>query len=174
MNQQSLNRLINNLVLLWAILAGYFAFTDLQISTWLANTSSGWAKILEDFGEIPGVLVLYTGTFISLLYYLSSRNKFKLLLLPLLFLAATFLSTYFFFVVFRGVTGNYYILQENIFYIGCLFLLINLFAVYRLRNIKLQERTLEYAKTSVLLGSFGYLLIIQPIKHIWGRVRFRD
>jgi len=33
---------------------------------------------------------------------------------------------------------------------------------------------LEYGKQSVLLGFWGYLVVIQPIKHIWGRIRFRD
>ncbi len=25
-----------------------------------------------------------------------------------------------------------------------------------------------------MLGIFGYLFLVQPIKHLWGRVRFRD
>ena len=174
MTQQTINRLTFKLVFFWSILAGYFAFTDLQVSIWLADTSSGWARFLEDFGEIPGLLVLYSGTFILLLYYLSSTHKFKLIFLPLLFLSATFLSSYFAVILYRGVTGNHSGLQENIFYIGGIFLILNLIAAYRFRNIKIRKRILEYAEKSVLLGFVGYILIIQPIKHIWGRIRFRD
>jgi membrane-associated phospholipid phosphatase len=174
LNQQTINRITIDLVLLWAILAGYFAFTDLQISISLFDTSYGWAKFLEKFGEAPGLIVLYSGTFISLLYFLSSKKKLKLLYLPLLIIAATFLSSYSAAKVYLGVTGNYSIVQENKFYLGGVFLLLNLIAVYRLRNIKLQERVLEYAEKSVLLGFAGYLLFIQPLKHIWGRIRFRD
>ena len=173
MNQQSLNRAILNLVLLWALLAGYFAFTDLQISISLFDSFSGWAKFLEKFGEIPGLLVLYSGTFISLLHYLSGSNKFKFLLLPILLLVATFLSSYFVIVMYGRVTSNGSTVLEYKYYIGSILLLLNLFAAYQLRNVKLEDRVLEYANKSVLLGFVGYLLFIQPLKLIWGRVRFR-
>ncbi len=76
-------KLIYYLTLLCSVLAGYFAFTDLQISISLVDTSSGWARFLEKFGEIPGLLVLYSGTLISLLHYLSGSHKLKLIFLPL-------------------------------------------------------------------------------------------
>jgi membrane-associated phospholipid phosphatase len=174
LNQKYLNRTIINLVLLWAILAGYFAFTDLQISITLVDSNSGWARFLEKFGELPGLLVLYSGTFISLLYYLSGSHKFKLLFIPLLFLSATFLASYFTAIVYLGLTGNYFFVQDIKFYLGGVLLILNLFAVYRLRNIEFKERTLDYAGKTVLLGLFGYLVVIQPLKHLWGRVRFRD
>ena len=174
MNQQSLNRTILNLILLWAILAGYFAFTDLQISISLVDTSSGWARFMEKFGEIPGLLILFSGTFISLLHYLSGNHKLKLLFVPVLFLAATFLSSYFVIVFYRGITNDDSLLQVNKLLVGGIFLLINIIAAYQLRNIKFEERVLEYAGKAVLVGLFGYLIIIQPIKHIWGRVRFRE
>ena len=31
-----------------------------------------------------------------------------------------------------------------------------------------------FAKSSIVLGLYGYLFFIQPIKLLWGRVRFRD
>jgi membrane-associated phospholipid phosphatase len=162
------------LILLWAILAGYFAFTDLQISIRLVNTFSGWARFMEKFGEIPGLLILLSGTFISLLHYLSDNHKLKLLFVPVLFLAATFLSSYFVIVLYRGITNDDSLLQVNKLLVGGIFLLINIIAAYQLRNIKFEERVLEYAGKAVLVGLFGYLIIIQPLKHIWGRVRFRE
>lgn len=174
LNQQSLNRLIYNLVLLWAVLAGYFTFTDLQISISLANTYSGWAIFFEKFGEISGLLVLYSGTFISMLYFLSGTHKLKYLYLPVLLSAAAFLLSYFAVVLYRGITNDDSILQVNKLLIGLICLIINVIAVYLLRNSRFEERTLEFAGKSVLLGLFGYLIIIQPLKHIWGRVRFRD
>ena len=33
---------------------------------------------------------------------------------------------------------------------------------------------MEISKTSVLRRLYSYLFIVQPIKHLWGRVRFRD
>ena len=58
-------------MLIWAAFAGYFAFTDLQISISVVNQNSGWAIFLENFGEIPGLLVLYLSTQITLAYYSS-------------------------------------------------------------------------------------------------------
>jgi membrane-associated phospholipid phosphatase len=168
------NKLITNVILIWSILAGYFAFTDLQLSIWFVNTSSGWAKFLEDFGEVPGLLVLYSGTFISMLHFLSSNIKFKFPLMLLLFLVATFISIYFIAIVFRNAIIVYSFINNNLIFISILFLSLNLFAVYLLRNTRLSKLTLEYGKQSVLLGFWGYLVVIQPIKHIWGRIRFRD
>ena len=168
------NKLITNVILIWSILAGYFAFTDLQLSIWFVNTSSGWAKFLEDFGEVPGLLVLYSGTFISMLHFLSSKIKFKFPLMLLLFLVATFISIYFIAIVFRNAIIVYSFINNNLIFISILFLSLNLFAVYLLRNTRLSKLTLEYGKQSVLLGFWGYLVVIQPIKHIWGRIRFRD
>jgi len=168
------NKLITNVILIWSILAGYFAFTDLQLSIWFVNTSSGWAKFLEDFGEVPGLLVLYSGTFISMLHFLSSKIKFKFPLMLLLILVATFISIYFIAIVFRNAIIVYSFINNNLIFISILFLSLNLFAVYLLRNTRLSKLTLEYGKQSVLLGFWGYLVVIQPIKHIWGRIRFRD
>jgi len=168
------NKLLANLILIWSILAGYFAFTDLQLSIWIVNTSSGWAKFLENFGEIPGLLVLFSGTFISIIYLLSSNVKFKYPLLLLLLLAVTFISVYFTVVVFSNTIIAYSFFMDNLIFIVIFFLLLNIFGVYRLRDTRFSKRTLEYAKQSVLLGFWGYLVIIQPIKHLWGRVRFRD
>jgi membrane-associated phospholipid phosphatase len=167
-------KLIYYLTLLCSLLAGYFAFTDLQISISVVDTSVGWAKFLEKFGEIPGLLVLYSGTLISLLHYLSGNHKLKYLFLPILLLVATFLSSYFTAKVYLGLTGNYSISQDNTFYLGGVLLILNLFAAYRLRNFTFEERVLKYAGKTMLLGLFGYLLLIQPLKHFWGRVRFRE
>ena len=173
LNKKFLDRRIYNLVLLWAVLAGYFTFTDLQISINFVDTSAGWANFLEKFGEIPGLLVLYSGTIISLLYFLSGTHQLRYLYLPVLLLAATFLLSYFAVVLYHGITNNDSILKVNKLLIGGIFLIVNVITLYLLRNSRFEERTLEFASKSVLMGLFGYLIIIQPLKHIWGRVRFR-
>ncbi len=174
MNKQNTNILINYLVLIWATLAAYFAFTDLQISISVVNQNSGWAIFLENFGEIPGLLVLYFSTQIYLAKY-SSESKLRILLFSLnLFLAASFLSGYLVVVFYEGIVGSYAFLQEYKIAIILVLLIINFLLNIFLRNLKIPDFLKEFSKTSVLLGVYGYLFIVQPIKHLWGRVRFRD
>ncbi len=174
MSKQNTNILINYLVIIWAALAGYFAFTDLQISMSVVNQNSGWAIFLENFGEIPGLLVLYFSTQIYLAKY-SSDSRLRLLLFSLiLFLAASFLSGYLVIVIYEGIFGSYAFLQEYKIIIGLAIMIINFLLYIFLRNLKIPNSLNEFSTATVLLGIFGYLFIVQPIKHLWGRVRFRD
>ncbi len=174
MKKQDANILINILLLIWAMLAAYFAFTDLQISIFVVNQNSGWAIFLENFGEIPGLLVLYFSTQIYLAKY-SSESKLRVLLFSLiLFLAASFLSGYLAVVIYEGITGSYTFLREYKIAIILVLLIINFLLNIFIRNLKIPNSLKEFSKISILLGVYGYLFIVQPIKHFWGRVRFRD
>ncbi len=161
-------------MIIWATLAAYFAFTDLQISISVANQNSGWAIILENFGEIPGLLVLYSGAHIYLTIYSSKSRLRKITFSIILFLATFFLSGYLVFVFYNGITGSYAFLQENKIIISLAILLINFLLNIFIRNLIIPNSLKQFSKISVLLGVYGYLLIVQPIKHFWGRVRFRD
>ena len=52
------------LVLIWSVLAGYFALNDLNISETIVNPRTGWAKLLEQYGELPGAVVVIFGILI--------------------------------------------------------------------------------------------------------------
>ena len=174
MNKQTTNILINYLVLIWATLSAYFAFTDLQISISLVNQSSGWAIFLEDFGEIPGILVLYSGAVIFITSY-KSDNKLKYYSFSVfIFIAAVYLSRRISIIVYHGITGNYDIVNEYKLYIYLIFFVLNLLVYSRLKKLNYTDQIKTYSKVSILLGLFGYLFIVQPVKHLWGRVRFRD
>jgi membrane-associated phospholipid phosphatase len=174
LDKQKTNNLINYLVLIWAILAAYFAFTDLQISISVVNQNSVWAKFLQNFGEVPGLLVLYVSTMIYLSFYTSSSLIRKYSLLFFLLLAATYLLSHMIAVIYHGFTDNYSFIQRYkiilvLFLLACNFLLRVI-----LKNFSVSQKTKLFAKSSILLGLYGYLFIVQPIKHLWGRVRFRD
>ncbi len=156
------------------MLAAYFAFTDLQISISVVNQNSGWAIFLQNFGEVPGLLVLYFSTLISLAYYSSVSRLREIAYSIILFLATFFLSGYLVVVFCKGITGSYAFLQEYKIIISSAILIINFLLNIIIRNLKIPNSLKEFSKTSVLLGVYGYLFIIQPIKHLWGRVRFRD
>ena len=62
------------LVVIWAILAIVFAFTDLQISQAIFNANSGWAHLFEAYGQIPGALVAFgCGTILLRLYKIEKK-----------------------------------------------------------------------------------------------------
>jgi membrane-associated phospholipid phosphatase len=161
-------------VLIWATLATYFAFTDLQISISVVNQSSVWAIFLEDFGEIPGLLVLYSGAVIFIASY-KSDNKLKYYsFFVFVFIAAVYLSRRISIIVYHGIAGNYDIVTEYKLHIYLIFFVLNLLVYTRLKKLNYTDQIKTYSKVSISLGLFGYLFIVQPVKNIWGRVRFRD
>ena len=161
-------------MLIWATLGAYFAFTDLPISISVVNQNSGWAIFLEKFGEIPGLLVLFCGAHTCLARH-SPESRFKKIILSIiLFLAASFISGYLIFVVYKGITDKVIFLQDYRIVIIITLLILNYLLHALIKNLKIPNLLLQFSKMSVMLGVFGYLFLIQPIKLLWGRVRFRD
>ena len=173
-NSTTLNKLIHYLLLIGSVLMGYFAFTDLQISIAIVNKSSGWANFLERFGEIPGLLVLFTGALIYLSNYSSKFNFKGVFIRAFLLLAASYLLRRILITIYSGITHSYDFLIAYKFEIIFIIILAVLIIVMFLRRLQFKETIIVYAKCSVLLGLYGYLFLVQPIKHLWGRVRFRD
>jgi len=163
-----------NLLFFCALLAGYFAFTDLQISMSIVSRQSTWAEFLQRFGELPGLLVLFSGTHIYLSGFQPASQLRKIFVFVFLYCAAIYLSRYIFITIYSGVTDNYYFLENYRWSIILTLIVLNLVISLPFRRLFFSERILKFAKVSVLLGFFGYLLTVQPIKQIWGRVRFRD
>ena len=159
---------------IWATLAAYFALTDLQISISVVNQNSGWAIILENFGEIPGLLVLFCSAHIYLASYSSESGLRKIIFSIFLFLAASFLSGYLVIVIYNGITGSNTFLQEYKIAIILVLLIFNFLLHIQIRNLKIPNSLKQFSKISVMLGVYGYLCLIQPIKLLWGRVRFKD
>jgi membrane-associated phospholipid phosphatase len=161
-------------VIIWAALATYLAFTDLQISISFVNQNFSWANCLQEFGEIPGLLVLFCSAHIYLAKY-SSESRLRIILISIiLFLGASFLSGYLVFVICKGITGSNTFLQEYKIIIILVILILNFLLHNKIKKLKIPDSLEQFSKTSVMLGLFGYLCLVQPIKHLWGRVRFKD
>jgi len=172
--KQDTNIFINNLLLIWAMLAGYFAFTDLQISISVFNQNSGWANFLQSFGEIPGLLVLYSGAVIFIASY-NSDSKLKYYSFTIfVFLTAVYLSRRISITIYNEVTGNYDFATDSKLYIYLIFFVLNWFVYTRLNKLNYSITLKTYSKVSILLGLSGYLFSVRPIKQLWGRVRFKD
>jgi len=156
------------------MLSAYFAFTDLQISISVVNQNSGWANFLRSFGEIPGLLVLYSGAVIFIASY-KSGSKFKYYsFIIFIFLAAVYLSRRMSLTIYIEVTDNYDFVTQYKLYIYLIFFVLNWFLYIRLKKLNYSDKIKTFSKVSILLGIFGYLMLVQPIKQLWGRVRFKD
>jgi len=174
LNSKNTNILIIYLLIIWTTLTAYFAFTDLQISISVVNQNSGWAIFLQDFGEIPGLLVLFCSAHIYLAKYSSESRLRKIVFSIILFIAASFLSGYLVIVIYKGIIGSNSFLQEYKIAIILVLLILNFILNILIRDLRIPNSLKEFSKTSVLLSVYGYLCLIQPIKLLWGRVRFRD
>ena len=160
-------------MLIWTTLAAYFAFTDLKISISVVNQNSGWAIFLENFGEIPGLLVLYSGAVIFIAWY-KPRSKLKHYSFSVfVFIATVYLSRRISIVIYHGVTGNNDIIADYKLYIYLIFFILNWSLYIRLKKLNYSVTLKTYSKVSILLGLYGYLFLVQLIKLLWGRVRFR-
>lgn len=174
LNSKNTNILIIYLLIIWTTLAAYFAFTELQISISVVNQNSGWAIFLQDFGEIPGLLVLFCSAHIYLAKYSSESRLRKIVFSIILFIAASFLSGYLVIVIYKGIIGSNSFLQEYKIAIILVLLILNFILNILIRDLRIPNSLKEFSKTSVLLSVYGYLCLIHPIKLLWGRVRFRD
>ena len=85
-----------------------------------------------------------------------------------------FISGYLLIVIYNGLSGSNSISQEYKIAIIIILLVLNFLLNIRIRKLKIPNSLVQFSKTSVLLGMYGYLCLIQPIKHFWGRVRFKD
>ena len=69
---KNVKQIIYPLIIVWSVLAGYFAFSDLQISNSIVNPNAGWAVFLELYGELPGAFIVLSGLIIYIVNYSSS------------------------------------------------------------------------------------------------------
>jgi membrane-associated phospholipid phosphatase len=168
------NKLIYYLTLFCSVLAGYFAFTDLQISISIVNETSVWANFLERFGEIPGLLVIITAVYIFSANYSPASKLRRIIISSLLFIGITFLVIYLAVVIYNGLHSNNEFLLVYKFEIIIGAICINLFLIILLRKVEVSEAFKKFSRISLLLGLYGILFLVQTIKIFWGRVRFRD
>ena len=157
------------------MLAILFAFYDLNISKSIVNQDTVIGKFFAGFGELPGLLLaIIAFTIISARTKISNRF---LRYISLFFMGITTTLMYFYFVViFSRVinipveTFSNYSLHFWMFF-GCITIIGIYFFKTKLKNFSIVNY--NFAKVTAILFSISFLLI-QIIKSLWGRVRFRD
>ncbi len=172
----NLQKIIYSVVALWSILAGYFALSDLQLSNIIVDENTPWAQFLQQFGEIPGLIIIIVGIFIFA-QMVKLKSKKTLLAVRMFFiLGETFTLTYLIFVVIQSITGNlqFYFLNKEIFFIFTFLLSVALIFSKKVMKISFSDLTFTFSKIVVSMAIFGYVISIQIVKIFWGRVRYRD
>jgi len=168
MNQFKVNIVL--LSLLWVVLAIIFAIYDLQISRMIVDKYSGWATFLENYGMIPGLLVILSGIFIYYSHIKVKSDVWSYVQKVVFFLAGSGLIFYLFDVLFEDSVSNHFITFLIISFSISIFIVILL----HFRKDVQSVIVIRYAKVVIGMALFGYVFCIQCVKFLWGRVRFRE
>jgi len=158
------------MVLIWTILAIIFGIYDLDISNELVNQNSNWAKFLENYGMIPGLLVILSGVYIYYSYIKTKSDFWSYVHKVVFFLVSSGLIFYLF-DIFLHIAESKYLITFLIISFS-----INII-IFILLHIGKQVRSaiaISYSKVVVSIALFGYVIFIQVVKYLWGRVRFRE
>jgi len=173
---KNVQNIIYLLIIVWSVLASYFAFADLQISNSIVNQNAGWAVFLEQYGELPGLVIIILGIFFFS-QKLNYNSKLKLIFVRVfLVLGETVTITYLIFVVLQNVTGSQSFFFSFDKFITVLSLVVSILLVFPVKIWKVQISYLTHSFSKIVVGMvlFGYLICIQLVKIFWGRLRFRD
>jgi membrane-associated phospholipid phosphatase len=143
---------------------------DLEISKYLVNQNSVWARFLENYGMIPGLLVIMSGVYIYYSFIKSRSDIWSYLLRSIFFLVNSGL-TYYLFEIFLDKIAS-----ESLILFLAISFAINLivFLIVHKRNPVTSSSLIKYSKVVVGMAFLGYVLGIQLVKFFWGRVRFRE
>jgi len=158
------------LILIFIPPAILFGIYDLDISKQIVNQNSVWAMFLQEYGMIPGLLVIISGIFIYYSHIKSKTNLWSYLQKAIFFLVSSGLTYYLFDILLNKIAS------DNMIAFLVISFSINLL-IFVLLHFKDQVKSIiliKYSKVVVGMALFGYVIGIQITKYIWGRVRFRE
>lgn len=159
----------NIIILIYALLIAAAGIYDLGISQYAFNQSADWTKVIEDYGELPGIITLLTAIFIFHKNKKHSSNARTILYSFILLYSAFILFTYMGSILLKPIGGS----TTHSLIFGIVFTIISVLLIKTLR-VSFSEKVFNFSKVTLLMGVFGYVLFVQPLKIIWGRIRFRD
>lgn len=164
------NGLVVFLISIWIMLAVIFGIYDLNISKQIVNQNSIWAKFLENYGMIPGLFVIHSGIYIYYSFIKTKSDVWSYIQKVVFFLVSSGLIYY----LFNILLGNVVTDRLLTFLIISFSISIIIFIVLHKANQVQSALAIKYAKVVVGMALFGYVIFIQGVKYLWGRVRFRE
>lgn len=168
-------KLVIPIILIWIVLAIIFGFTDLQISIGIVDENSIWAKFIADYGEYPGWIMVFISIYV-LIGSVDRSGKGKYIIFIATIIIAIILLLYRVIdeLVSEGNLINigiyeYFLIPSFGIVIG----LILHFVFKKIPSDKFQPY-IKFGQITLLLAIINPLILIQIVKLLWGRVRFRD
>lgn len=158
------------LISIWIILAVIFGIYDLEISKQIVNQNSSWAKFLENYGMIPGLIVILSGIYIYYSFIKTKSDIWSYIQKVTFFLVSSGLIFYLSDILFDTAASNHLLTFLSISIIVNLIFLIIIHKMQQVKSVVL----IKYSKVVATVALFGYVICIQVIKYFWGRVRFRE
>jgi len=173
---RQINYKILSLFLVWAVLAVFTGIYDLEISKSIVNNNCSWAKFLQDYGMIPGIIVLLAGIYIYYAYLITNKTRLLFLKNAFFFITAILLIIYMLDVLIANIKQNENVLTDYFYLISISSVFINLVIIVALhsKKFKLTSEAINFSRVTFALGIWGYIICIQLVKTLWGRVRFRE
>ncbi len=155
----------------FGVLMVVFAFTDLAISKALFNIESPFGRFFESFGEVPSSLTGALACGILLFNIKSTGGKGVAIRIPVaLGLVFGAFSS--------GMFTTMYLLENFLPVAICVMLVVvgaSIFAGIRVKRLSPEKR--EAFRRVAIVGAWLFflaVLVINIIKPLWGRVRFRE
>lgn len=158
------------LILIFIPPAFLFGIYDLDISKQIVNQNSVWAMFLQEYGMIPGLLVILSGIFIYYSHIKSKTNLWSYLQKAIFFLVSSGLTYYLLEILLNKIASENMIAFLVISFSFNLLIFVFLHFKDQVNSIIL----IKYSKIVVGMAFFGYVIGIQVTKYLWGRVRFRE
>ncbi|KKN54980.1 hypothetical protein LCGC14_0587020 [marine sediment metagenome] len=149
------------ILVVWAILALIFGFTDLQISRAVVDQNSPWGIFGEEFGEAPGWGLIAVGLSVFIGSYDTNIKKQKINAYVIEFIGIVLL-------ILGLIFNSSYLMLIG----GSMAISLGLFTL-----ISFKKDWSQYRKISAIitvLTIVNPLLFIQITKILCGRIRFRD
>jgi membrane-associated phospholipid phosphatase len=156
--------------LIWVTLAILTGFYDLEISKFIVNQNSDWARFLENYGMIPGLLVIMSGVYIYYSHMISRANTWSYFQRSVFFLVNSGLTYYLFEILLDRIVSDNLIL----FLVISFGINLIVFLIVHKRNPVTSSSLIKYSKVVIGMALWGYVFGIQIVKFFWGRVRFRQ
>jgi membrane-associated phospholipid phosphatase len=175
LNTKKIDIIIYLTLAVCVILATVFAFYDMEISKQIVNRNSGWAKFLENYGMIPGLLVILSGIYIYYSAIKQNSGAWSYVQKVVFFLANTGLIIYLFDIIISNTVSEYFLINHLITFLIIAFAInIIIFILLQIKKPVQNTITINFARIVVWMALFGYVICIQIVKWFWGRVRFRE
>ena len=161
-------------LVVWIALMIASAFYDLTISKFLFNERHIVGKLVESYGEIPGLLAIIFA-FVIFGVNLKTKGVWRKIFLVITSIIVALLIVYLLSLILSSLGINFDFLSLYGIPIGLFFLLISFLLIYLFKTkfANFSRKNFNFSKVGTILFTISFL-IVQVLKTLWGRVRFRD